>query len=228
MASRPLDKRLYDEVKNEVRRRVRAWPSAYASGQVVREYKRRGGRYSGDRSSGNLRRWFREDWRNVCERDSSGNYKKCAQDARGTRYPYCRPSRRVSRATPRTIDEMTESQRTRMCRRKQRAEGAHVGSSVRGVRVPAGTRFMRGPGRYKYTAILPDGRKVNFGHRDYEHYRDSVPIRQGGGLWSHLDHGDKRRRDSYRSRHQGVRTGSGERAYLQRYSPAWFSYHYLW
>lgn len=223
MTSRPLDKRLYEEVKNEVRDRVRAWPSAYASGQVVREYKRRGGRYSGSR--GSLSRWFREDWRNVCERDSRGEYIKCAEHSRG--YPYCRPSRRVSKSTPRTIDELSDADLARLCREKsKRISGANVQSTR--PQLPRGTRFVRGPRRYKYTAILPDGEKVNFGHRDYEHYRDSVPRLLGGGLWSHLDHGDKRRRSNYRSRHSGVRTGSGQRAYMQRYSPAWFSYHFLW
>ena len=41
----PIDKELYEEAKKRVRARVKVWPSAYASGQLVQEYKRMGGRY---------------------------------------------------------------------------------------------------------------------------------------------------------------------------------------
>ena len=89
-------------------------------------------------------------------------------------------------------------------------------------------KFVEGPGRYKYTAIMKNGKRVNFGHRDYEHYRDSVPKSMGGGIWSHKDHGDTKRRDNYRSRHGGVLTKDGKKAYQVKYSPSWFSYYYLW
>ena len=88
--------------------------------------------------------------------------------------------------------------------------------------------FEPGPGRYKYTAVLNDGRHVNFGHRDYKHYRDGVPRSMGGGKWTHLNHNDKERRENYRARHSGVMTKEGKPAYQQKYSPAWFSYYYLW
>jgi hypothetical protein len=41
----PTDKALYSRVKAEARRRFKKFPSAYASGWLVREYKRRGGKY---------------------------------------------------------------------------------------------------------------------------------------------------------------------------------------
>lgn len=94
--------------------------------------------------------------------------------------------------------------------------------------VPRGTKFEKGPGRYKYTAILPDGKRVNFGHRDYQHFRDRVPKNKGGKLWSHLDHNDRDRMKNYRARHRGVTTKNKTPAYKKKYSPSWFSYHYLW
>ena len=105
--------------------------------------------------------------------------------------------------------------------------------------LPRGIKFVKGKGRYKYTAILPTGtvfngktltreKRVNFGHSDYQHFKDSVPKSKGGGLWSHKDHKDKKRRDNYRKRHAGVNTASGERAIDKKYSPSWFSYYYLW
>jgi hypothetical protein len=41
----PTDKKLYAEIKRKVKRSVKTWPSAYASGQLVQQYKRAGGRY---------------------------------------------------------------------------------------------------------------------------------------------------------------------------------------
>lgn len=89
-------------------------------------------------------------------------------------------------------------------------------------------KFIRGSGKYKYTAHLKNGKKVNFGHRDYQQFKDIVPISKGGGLWRHKDHEDSKRRENYRKRHGGVRTKTGGKAYQVKYSPSWFSYHYLW
>lgn len=94
--------------------------------------------------------------------------------------------------------------------------------------LPRGIRFQKGPGRYKYTAILPDGKRVHFGHTSYQHYYDSVPVNLGGGIWSSLNHLDEKRRDNYRKRHSGVLTRSGDRAYKREFSPSWFSYYFLW
>lgn len=93
-----------------------------------------------------------------------------------------------------------------------------------------GVKFQKGPGYKKYTAILPDHiypkkshkKRVHFGDRRYEHYKDTVPKRQGGKQWSHKDHLDSKRRKSYRARH-------GANGYHKKlYSPAWFSYYFLW
>ena len=98
--------------------------------------------------------------------------------------------------------------------------------------LPRGTRFKRGPGRYKYTAVMPmkDGKTktVHFGHRDYQHYQDRVPKNKGGKLWSHKDHKDRERMENYRKRHRGVLTKDGTPAYKKKYTPSWFSYHFLW
>lgn len=95
-------------------------------------------------------------------------------------------------------------------------------------RLPKGTRFEKGPGFKKYKAILPNGKTVTFGDKRYQQYKDSVPRSMGGGLWTSLNHGDKRRRASYRARHGNLRCKNGELCISIRYSPAWFSYYYLW
>ena len=80
----------------------------------------------------------------------------------------------------------------------------------------------------KYVAYLPNGKTVAFGDVRYQHYKDQVPVKAGGGRYKHLDHLDKKRRQNYRKRHRGVLTKNGTPAYQVRYSPSWFSYHFLW
>ena len=41
----PVNKKLYAKVLKSVKSKVKVWPSAYASGQVVQKYKRLGGKY---------------------------------------------------------------------------------------------------------------------------------------------------------------------------------------
>lgn len=42
----PKNKALYSKVKSEAKKKFKVWPSAYASAYVVREYKKRGGKYA--------------------------------------------------------------------------------------------------------------------------------------------------------------------------------------
>lgn len=91
--------------------------------------------------------------------------------------------------------------------------------------LPPNIRFVRGTYPKKYTAIFTrDGKtvKVSFGHQDYQQYMDQIPPSLGGGLYRGKDHLDPQRRANYRRRH-------GAQGYQSRpYSPAWFSYYYLW
>ena len=41
----PTDKALYNRVKSEAKNKFDKWPSAYASAWLVKEYKKRGGKY---------------------------------------------------------------------------------------------------------------------------------------------------------------------------------------
>ena len=42
----PTNKALYSRVKSEAKRKFKVYPSAYANGWLVREYKKRGGGYA--------------------------------------------------------------------------------------------------------------------------------------------------------------------------------------
>ena len=67
----------------------------------------------------------------------------------------------------------------------------------------------------KYTAVLPDGRRVNFGALGYQQYMDRTPLK----LYASLDHRDPERRARYYQRHAKN---------YPKYSPDWFSKKYLW
>ena len=67
----------------------------------------------------------------------------------------------------------------------------------------------------KYAAILPDGKRVNFGALGYEHYKDRTPLK----LYSHLDHNSLERRKLYYQRHNKD---------YPKYSADYFSKKYLW
>jgi hypothetical protein len=116
----PIDKQLYNRTKNTVKRRSRVWPSAYASGQLVRAYKSKGGRYRCSKF-GSLDRWFKEKWVDVCRRGKNGKYKTCGRKSSSWKnYPYCRPLHRVNNKTPRTVRELGNSKIKAMCRKKRK------------------------------------------------------------------------------------------------------------
>lgn len=43
----PTNKKLYAQVKAAAKKKFDVWPSAYASAWLTKEYKKRGGKYSG-------------------------------------------------------------------------------------------------------------------------------------------------------------------------------------
>ena len=65
-------------------------------------------------------------------------------------------------------------------------------------------KFMKGPSDKKYTARIMHKktrkiRNIHFGAKGYEQYKDSTPLK----LYSSKNHGTKKRRDNYFSRHSG-------------------------
>ena len=62
-----------------------------------------------------LKRWFKEDWKDVKTGKACGRSKG---EKRGT--PYCRPSKRISSKTPKTASELTASEKRSRIRQKNR------------------------------------------------------------------------------------------------------------
>ena len=108
---KPLDPALYEEVRESVKSRVKVWPSAYASAQVVQEYKRRGGRYAGKKpTKSGLPKWFKEDWVDLSRPLKKGGFAKCGRPTTGMSqaefkrtYPKCVPASKAARMSPAEI-----------------------------------------------------------------------------------------------------------------------------
>ena len=111
----PLDKEIYEEVKNYVNT-IYKKPSAYRSGAYVKLYKQMGGRYKEDSKKKTiddfpLARWFAEDWQDV-------NPSKTK-----TSYPVYRPTKKVSENTPKTVSEISKERLKEQSKEKQKIKG---------------------------------------------------------------------------------------------------------
>ena len=102
----PKDKKLYDKVKAEADKKYDK-PSAYKSGWIVKEYKKRGGEYLGKKKKDGLTRWFKEKW----------------EDVGGKDYPVYRPTKRVSKDTPLTPKEIDPKDLEKQIKLKQKIKG---------------------------------------------------------------------------------------------------------
>ena len=72
------------------------------------------------------------------------------------------------------------------------------------------------------------GKKIHFGAivngTPMDQFKDST----GLGLYSKYDHGDKKRRASYRARHKAIKLKDGTLAYKNKNSASYWSMKYLW
>ncbi len=77
-----------------------------------------------------LKRWFKEDWKDVRTGKACGRGKG---EKRGT--TYCRPSKRVSSKTPKTSKEMTAAEkRSRISQKKTLGQPAGKPRRVKSLR----------------------------------------------------------------------------------------------
>lgn len=95
-------------------------------------------------------------------------------------------------------------------------------------------KFEKGPGVKKYTATVKNKktkktRILHFGDKNYEQFKDRTNL----GIYSHKNHGNKKRQENYYNRHSGeknrkkaiakeIRNGKGY------YTPKILSHKYLW
>ena len=101
---------LYEKAKTIV---YKQYPkhSAYRSGQLVKKYKDLGGTYSGAKPKGGLSRWFKERWEDINPNKTE------------TSYPVYRPTIRVNKNTPLTINEIDPIFAKKQIALKQKIKG---------------------------------------------------------------------------------------------------------
>ena len=107
-----------DACYKKVKSQYKVFPSAYASGAIAKCRKEKGAKKT--EKGSDLKRWFKEDWKDVRTGKACGRGKG---EKRGT--PYCRPSKRVSAKTPKTSGEMTTAEkRSRISQKKSLGQPA--------------------------------------------------------------------------------------------------------
>ena len=130
----PTDPLEYAKAVALVKSRVARWPSAYASGQVVTEYKRAMAakgkvayEAAGPRQKETaLRRWYQEDWIDIRTGAKCGRSERTKAGELAGKYPVCRPAKRITKATPVTVGELTPAEKKRMVAMKAKAGPATV------------------------------------------------------------------------------------------------------
>jgi hypothetical protein len=116
--SNVVNKKLYMSVKAKIKRSIkgRRW-GAYDSGRLVREYKAKGGKYSGGKGKTDLGRWYKEKWVDAC---AWPKRKPCGRKT-PAKIAYCRPSKRVDSKTPKLVQTLSKTQRKSRCTKKKRS-----------------------------------------------------------------------------------------------------------
>tara|TARA_Y100001970_G_scaffold196195_1_gene238562 strand:- start:191 stop:901 length:711 start_codon:yes stop_codon:yes gene_type:complete len=233
----PVDQKMYNRIKKQVKKDIPKH-SAYRSGIIVQKYKKAftkkyGSKspYKGKKTSARgLGRWFREKWRT--QNGKIGYHSKS---------DIYRPTIRITKGTPVTHSELTKKEKRR-ARRTKRKKGyvyrfrkktkrKQKGGSKKVERI---VKFMKGPGDKKYTVRVMNKktrkiRHIHFGAKGYEQFKDSTPL----GLYSSKNHGTKKRKDAYYSRHSGTKLKAKAikkefRKSGGKYTPKLLSHIYLW
>jgi hypothetical protein len=85
-------------------------PSAYRSGYTIKLYKSLGGTFKEDGLDKPLKSWFKEKWSDVGHQS----------------YPVYRPTVRVNKRTPLTVDEISPENLKQQIKLKQRLKGHNL------------------------------------------------------------------------------------------------------
>jgi hypothetical protein len=85
--------------------------SAYRSGKVVKLYKEMGGTFSGAKPKAGLTRWFKEEWKDINPNKTNKTY------------PVYRPTKKITKNTPLTPDEIDPKNLAKQIKLKQKLKG---------------------------------------------------------------------------------------------------------
>jgi len=105
----PADPELYKQVKKYIFG-IYKKNSAFRSGALQQEYQRLGGKYIDTGGEKKLKRWFNERWKDV-------------STLKTEHYPLYRPTRRVNKNTPTTVQEISKERLKEMSKLKDKIKG---------------------------------------------------------------------------------------------------------
>jgi hypothetical protein len=109
---------LWDAIKEFIKINYKKRWNAYYSGLLVQWYEALGGTYKTPKKSNELTRWFNEDWQDI----GDSEYPKGCVARRDT-YPVYRPTKRITKDTPLTINEIDPKNLKKQIELKQKIKG---------------------------------------------------------------------------------------------------------
>ena len=110
-----------DACYRKVKAKYKVFPSARAS-QAIAKCRKASGKVKKSKSGTELKRWEKEKWVDTRTGNACGA---------GGKNEYCRPTKRVSKKTPKTKSEMSKSELARKKREKSRVG---MGKRVKAVK----------------------------------------------------------------------------------------------
>ena len=230
-----LWKSIVKEVKQSNKGGKKGQWSARKAQLAVKKYKSRGGTYIGKKSKKNsLTKWTKQDWRT-----KSGKNSVVGPKATGERYL---PAKAIKKLSSKEYKRTSRLKRKSIKKGKQYSkQPKNISKKIKKFRSFGKVKkeklksIIVSPNKNKkYRAEIYDPqtkrtRHIDFGARDYEQYKDSTKLKK----YSFKNHGDKKRRDNYFSRHSGIKNKKEAIAKEWRksngkYNAKILSHQYLW
>lgn len=122
--------KIYKEVKKEADNKFKAKTGIYKSAWIVREYKKRGGIFKGNKPKNTgLKRWFKEEWVRVDPKTGktmmkNGKRVPCGRSDKemdkNVKKGLCRPYKRITKKTPKTVKELGSKKLKDRAKRKKK------------------------------------------------------------------------------------------------------------
>jgi len=123
--SKPLDLDLYNKVKEMANNVFKSPTGIYRSMWISKKYTDLGGLYDKPKSKkSKVVRWLDEKWVDLNQPIKQGNkiigYKKCGSpNTQNKLYPLCRPSKRITKESPKTYQEIDKKKLEKANKLKQ-------------------------------------------------------------------------------------------------------------
>jgi hypothetical protein len=120
----PIDKELYHMIKQMANKVFKSPSGIYRSMWISRMYRKAGGRYADVKTNSKIKKWLLERWIDTNQPIYKNNkiigYKKCgSKNTQNNLYPLCRPTRRIDKETPLTLQNIDKVTLNKINKQKQ-------------------------------------------------------------------------------------------------------------